>query len=172
MQNDCGCNCNRTSDKRYAELKAYIDSVKDSQGISMGVLQEAQRIFGYLPLDVLKFISENIGVPIAELYGVATFYSQFSITPQGKHHIGVCLGTACYVRGAQKVLDKIVEELNIGVGETTPDGLFTIDATRCLGCCGLAPVMMIDDDVYGKLDNADVIPAILDKYRGEVAQNE
>lgn len=114
MQNDCGCNCNRTSDKRYAELKAYIDSVKDSQGISMGVLQEAQRIFGYLPLDVLKFISENIGVPIAELYGVATFYSQFSITPQGKHHIGVCLGTACYVRGAQKVLDKIVEELNIG----------------------------------------------------------
>jgi NADH:ubiquinone oxidoreductase subunit E len=138
----------------------------------MGVLQEAQRIFGYLPLDVLKFISENIGVPIAELYGVATFYSQFSITPQGKHHIGVCLGTACYVRGAQKVLDKIVEELNIGVGETTPDGLFTIDATRCLGCCGLAPVMMIDDDVYGKLDNADVIPAILDKYRGEVAQNE
>jgi NADH:ubiquinone oxidoreductase subunit E len=172
MQNDCGCNCNRTSDKRYAELKAYIDSVKDSQGISMGVLQEAQRIFGYLPLDVLKFISENIGVPIAELYGVATFYSQFSISPQGKHHIGVCLGTACYVRGAQKVLDKIVEELNIGVGETTPDGLFTIDATRCLGCCGLAPVMMIDDDVYGKLDNADVIPAILDKYRGEVAQNE
>ena len=172
MQNDCGCNCNRTSDKRYAELKAYIDSVKDSQGISMGVLQEAQRIFGYLPLDVLKFISENIGVPIAELYGVATFYSQFSITPQGKHHIGVCLGTACYVRGAQKVLDKIVEELNIGVGETTPDGLFTIDATRCLGCCGLAPVMMIDDDVYGELDNADVIPAILDKYRGEVAQNE
>ena len=88
----------------------------------MGVLREAQRIFGYLPLDVLKFISENIGVPIAELYGVATFYSQFSITPQGKHHIGVCLGTACYVRGAQKVLDKIVEELNIGVGETTPDG--------------------------------------------------
>jgi NADH:ubiquinone oxidoreductase subunit E len=76
------------------------------------------------------------------------------------------------VRGAQKVLDKIVEELNIGVGETTPDGLFTIDATRCLGCCGLAPVMMIDDDVYGKLDNVDVIPAILDKYRGEVAQNE
>jgi len=131
----------------------------------MTVLQEAQKIFGYVPLEVQKFISENIGVPIAELYGIATFYSQFSITPKGKHQIGICLGTACYVKGAQKVMDKIVEELEIGVGETTPDGLFTIDATRCLGCCGLAPVMMIDGDVYGKLDDVNVIPAILEKYR-------
>lgn len=166
MQKDCQCNCNKMDDDRYVELKAYIDSVKDSQGITMTVLQEAQRIFGFLPLEVQKFISENIGVPIAELYGIATFYSQFSITPKGKHHIGVCLGTACYVRGAQKLMDKIVEELEVGVGETTKDGLFTIEATRCLGCCGLAPVMMIDDDVYGKLDNVDVIPGILEKYRG------
>ena len=98
----------KLSDKRYVQLKAYIDSVKDSEGITMTVLQEAQKIFGYVPLEVQKFISENIGVPIAELYGIATFYSQFAITPRGKHHIGVCLGTACYVRGAQKVMDKIL----------------------------------------------------------------
>ena len=166
MQNECTCNCSKMDDKRYVELKAYIDSVKGTEGITMGVLQEAQRIFGYLPLEVQKFISENIGVPIAELYGVSTFYSQFTITPRGKHHIGVCLGTACYVRGAQKVIDKVMGQLHIKVGETTPDGLFTLDATRCLGCCGLAPVMMIDDDVYGKLDNVDVIPEILEKYKG------
>ncbi|MGI6250623.1 MAG: NADH-quinone oxidoreductase subunit NuoE [Anaerolineaceae bacterium] len=165
MQNDCGCNCDKASDERYVQLKAYIDSVKDSEGITMTVLQEAQKIFGYVPLEVQKFISENIGVPIAELYGIATFYSQFAITPRGKHHIGVCLGTACYVRGAQKVMDKVIEELGVGVGETTEDGLFTLDATRCLGCCGLAPVIMIDDDVYGKLDDVSVIPAILEKYR-------
>ena len=166
MQNDCVCNCDRSEDKRYIELKAYMDSVKDTPGITMSVLQEAQKIFGYLPLEVHKFISENIGVPIAELYGIATFYSQFAIEPKGKHHVGVCLGTACYVRGAQNLMDKITEELEVGIGETTRDGLFTVEATRCLGCCGLAPVMMIDDDVYGKLDNLDVIPGILEKYRG------
>jgi NADH:ubiquinone oxidoreductase subunit E len=165
MQNHCTCNCNKTDDNRFVELKKFIDSVKGSEGIAMPVLQEAQRIFGYLPLEVQKFISENTGVPIAELYGISTFYSQFAITPKGEHKIGVCLGTACYVRGAQKVLDKVSEELKIKVGETTSDGLFTLDATRCLGCCGLAPVMMIDEDVYGKLDDIEVIPAILDKYR-------
>jgi len=166
MQNECKCNCNKADDARYVELKAYIDSVKDTQGFTMGVLQEAQRIFGYLPLEVQKFISENTGVPIAELYGVSTFYSQFNITPKGKHRVGVCLGTACYVRGAQKVVDKVAAELKVAVGETTADGLFTLDATRCLGCCGLAPVMMIDEDVYGSLDDVNVIPGILDKYRG------
>lgn len=166
MQNECKCDCNKMDDNRFVELKAYIDSVKGTEGITMGVLQEAQRIFGYLPLEVQKFISENIGVPIAELYGVSTFYSQFTITPKGKHHIGVCLGTACYVRGAQKVIDKVMDELKIKVGETTADGLFTLDATRCLGCCGLAPVMMIGEDVYGKLDNVDAIPEILEKYKG------
>ncbi|MGI6727370.1 MAG: NAD(P)H-dependent oxidoreductase subunit E [Anaerovoracaceae bacterium] len=166
MQNDCKCNCNKTDDKRFVELKEYIDSLQGIEGIAMPVLQEAQRIFGYLPLEVQKFISENTGIPLAELYGVSTFYSQFAITPKGKHHIGVCLGTACYVKGAQKVIDKVAAELNVKVGETTPDGLFTLEATRCLGCCGLAPVMMIDDDVYGKLDDVDAIPAILEKYRG------
>jgi NADH:ubiquinone oxidoreductase subunit E len=169
MQNDCKCECNKTDktdDSRYVNLKKYIDSLKGTEGIALPVLQEAQQIFGYLPLEVQKFISENTGIPLAELYGISTFYSQFSITPKGKHHIGVCLGTACYVRGSQKVVDKVSDELNIKIGETTADGLFTLDATRCLGCCGLAPVMMIDEDVYGKLDDVEVIPAILEKYRG------
>ncbi|HHX13540.1 MAG TPA: NAD(P)H-dependent oxidoreductase subunit E [Clostridiales bacterium] len=168
MQNDCACNCgcNKTDDPRFAELKTFIDSVKEVKGNTMAVLQEAQHIFGYLPLEVQRYISEETGVSMAELYGIATFYSQFAITPRGKHHVGICLGTACYVKGAQKVLDKVLQELDVNVGGTTPDSLFTVDATRCLGCCGLAPVMMIDDDVYANLDDTDVIPGILEKYRG------
>jgi NADH:ubiquinone oxidoreductase subunit E len=147
------------------DLKAFIDSMSGVDGAAMPILQEAQRIFGYLPLEVQKFISDHTGVPIAELYGITTFYSQFSIEPRGKHHVGVCLGTACYVKGSQKVLDKVSEDLGIRVGETTADGMFTLDATRCLGCCGLAPVMMIDEDVYGKLEDMDAIPGILAKYK-------
>lgn len=162
----CSCGCLESTDPRFVELKDYIDSLKGTEGITMPVLQEAQRLFGYLPLEVQKFISEHTGVPVAELYGVATFYSQFAISPKGKHRIGVCLGTACYVKGAQHVLDKLREVLKVEVGETTPDGNFTLDATRCLGCCGLAPVMMIDDDVYGKLGDVSVIPDILKKYKG------
>jgi len=168
MRDQCSCGCGKISpdDKRFAELKAFIDSMEGVQGITMPVLQEAQRLFGYLPLEVQKFISDNTGVPVAEIYGVVTFYSQFNTSPKGQHRIGICLGTACYVRGAQAVMDKVCEVLDIGVGETTPDGLFTLEATRCLGCCGLAPVMMIDDDVYGKLDDVSRIPAILETYRG------
>ena len=170
MHNDCSCNVavNKISadDKRFAELKEFIDSLAGAQGISMPVLQEAQRIFGYLPLEVQKFISKETGVPIAELFGITTFYSQFNLVPKGKHKIGVCLGTACYVRGAQAVLNKMEDATEISVGGTTPDGLFSLEATRCLGCCGLAPVMMIDDDVYAKLDDTSGIPEILRKYKG------
>ena len=167
MNKESKCSCGgviSANDPRFEELKEYIDSLKDSKGITMPVLQEAQRIFGYLPLEVQKFIAKEIGIPVSEVYGVSTFYSQFNLTPKGKHKIAVCLGTACYVRGAQAVLDKLAEELNINVGDTTPDGLFTLEATRCLGCCSLAPVMMIDDEVYAKLDNISVIPGILQKY--------
>ena len=160
----CSCGCLELTDPRFEELKRFIESLKGTQGITMPVLQEAQRLFGYLPLEVQKFISDNTGIPVAELYGVATFYSQFSITPKGRHEIGVCLGTACYVRGAQKVLDTLRDELKVEVGGTTADGKFTLEATRCLGCCGLAPVMMIDGQVYGKLDDVSVIPDILKKY--------
>lgn len=167
MQNDCNAAAKICADdKRFVELKEYIDSLKGVQGVSMSVLQEAQHIFGYLPLEVQKFISKEIGTPVAELYGITTFYSQFNLVPKGKHKIGVCLGTACYVRGAQAVLDGMVKATGVAVGETTPDGLFTLEATRCLGCCGLAPVMMIDDDVYAKLDDTSGIPEILQKYKG------
>jgi len=133
-------------------------------GSLMQVLHKAQDIFGYLPIEVQKFISSELDVPLAEVYGVATFYTQFAIEPKGKHKIGVCLGTACYVRGAQLIMDKLTKELNVKVGGTTQDNLFTFEATRCLGCCGLAPVMMIDQDVYGKLEPKK-IPEILAKYK-------
>ena len=154
----------KANEKLFIELKDYIDSVKDVDGSLMQVLHKAQETFGYLPIEVQKFISSELDVPLAEVYGVATFYTQFAIEPKGKHKIGVCLGTACYVKSSQLIMDKLTKELKIKVGETTPDNLFTLEATRCLGCCGLAPVMMIDQDVYGKLE-PNKIPEILEKYR-------
>jgi len=153
----------KANEKQFMLLKEYIDSIKENQGILMQTLHKAQEIFGYLPIEVQKFISYELDVPLAEVYGVATFYTQFSIEPKGKHKIGVCLGTACYVKGSQQVLDKLSKELKVSVGGTTSDNLFTLEATRCLGCCGLAPVMMIDGDVYGKLEPKK-IPEILSKY--------
>ncbi|NLB89942.1 MAG: NADH-quinone oxidoreductase subunit NuoE, partial [Clostridiales bacterium] len=137
-------------------------------GALMPVLQEAQGIFGYVPMDVQEIIADGLGTTLSEVYGVATFYSQFSLKPRGEYVVGVCMGTACYVKGAQQVLDKLIEELGIPVGETTADGRFTIDATRCVGACGLAPVMMVNDEVYGRL-TPDDIPDILDKYRNNNA---
>lgn len=154
----------KANEKLFIELKEYIDSVKDVDGSLMQVLHKAQDIFGYLPIEVQKFISSELDVSLAEVYGVATFYTQFAIEPKGKHKIGVCLGTACYVKGAQLIMDKLTKELNVKVGGTTQDNLFTFEATRCLGCCGLAPVMMIDQDVYGKLEPKK-IPEILAKYK-------
>ena len=165
MTQPCQCKTLADDDPRYGELRAFIEAEENKQGVAMTALQEAQRLFGYLPLEVHKFISRETGVPIAELYGVTTFYSQFTTVPEGQHQIQVCMGTACYVKGAQKVLDKVIGELGIGVGMTTEDRMFTINAARCLGCCGLAPVMMIDDDVYANLDNVDEIPSILAAYR-------
>ena len=130
----------------------------------MPVLQAAQNIFGCVPLDVQEIIADGLGVTLSEVYGVATFYSQFSLQPKGEYVCGVCLGTACYVKGSQKVLDKLCSELGVEVGQTTKDGRFTVQATRCLGACGLAPVMMINDEVFGRLTPED-IPDILAKYR-------
>lgn len=154
----------KANEKQFVMLKEYMDSIKDTQGLLMQTLHKAQEIFGYLPIEVQKFISCELDIPLSEVYGVATFYTQFSIEPKGKHKIGVCLGTACYVKGSQQVLDKLSKELNIKVGDTTANGLFTLESTRCLGCCGLAPVMMIDGDVYGKLEPKK-IPDILSKYK-------
>ncbi len=147
-----------------AELQAVIEESKHIPGSLVHVLQRAQGIYGYLPIEVQTIIAEGMGVSLSEVYGVATFYSQFSLTPKGKHRISVCLGTACYVKGSDKILDAVEKELGIKCGECTEDGLFSIDSCRCVGACGLAPVMMIDDEVYGKLEPGKV-KAIIAKYR-------
>ena len=150
--------------EKLEQLEQVIAKHKDEKGALMPVLQEAQNIFGYVPQDVQQMIAEGLGVSLSEVYGVATFYSQFSLEPNGEHVIGVCLGTACYVKGAQKLIDKLSEALDVPVSKTTKDERFTLKATRCLGACGLAPVMMIDDEVYGRLAPED-IPGILAKYQ-------
>ena len=154
------------SKEKFAQLQELIDSHKNLPGALMPVLQGAQGIFGCVSEDVQKAIAEGLGVTLSEVYGVATFYAQFSLRPKGKYLISVCLGTACYVKGGQSVLDKLAEVLAIPVGGTTPDGLFTLEATRCLGACGLAPVMMINGEVYGRL-TPDVIPGIIEKYKAK-----
>ncbi|MBE5787783.1 MAG: NADH-quinone oxidoreductase subunit NuoE [Clostridiales bacterium] len=150
--------------EKFALLEQVIAEHKNQPGALMPVMQKAQGIFGCLPMDVQKVIAEGLGVTLSEVYGVATFYAQFTLEPSGKYIISVCLGTACYVKGAQKVLDKLSEVLDVPFGKTTADGLFTLNPTRCLGACGLAPVMTINDDVYGRL-TPDDIPGIIAKYR-------
>jgi len=149
--------------QKYAELAAYIDEMKDKQGPLMPVMQKAQDLFSYLSLETQIFIADRLGVPVTDVYGVATFYSQFSLQPKGDNIVSVCLGTACYVKGAADVLEAVKKSLGIEVGETTADGKFTIQDTRCLGCCGLAPVMTINDKVYGRLVASDV-KGILESY--------
>ncbi|MBQ3222197.1 MAG: NAD(P)H-dependent oxidoreductase subunit E [Clostridia bacterium] len=148
----------------YAELDKVIMSLKGQEGAVMRSLQGAQDIFGCVTKDIQTRIAEGLNVPLAEVYGVATFYSQFSLEARGQYIIGVCMGTACYVKGSKDVLEKVSETLATPVGKTTSDGLFTIRDTRCLGACGLAPVMMINDDVYGRL-TPDKVPGILASYQ-------
>ena len=148
------------------QMKDLLKSIKAHRGEAgalMPVLHDAQNIYGYLPAEVQTVIAEELNIPLAEVYGVATFYSQFSLTPKGKHQISVCLGTACYVKGSDKILEAIEKELRISCGECTPDKKFSIESCRCVGACGLAPVMIIDGEVYGKLKPDDVA-GILDKY--------
>ena len=152
--------------KQEQELREYIMSEKDNPGALMPVLQKAQEIYGYLPIEVQTIIADMLGVSLSEVYGVATFYAQFSLNPKGEHRISVCLGTACYVKGADKILEELERILEIKVGECTRDGLFSLDACRCVGACGLAPVMMIDEEVYGRIKPEDVA-GILQKYENK-----
>ena len=145
------------------QLQKVIDAHKDSQGALMPVLQKAQEIYGYLPIEVQTMIARGLGLSIEEVYQVATFYGQFTLNPIGKYRVAVCLGTACYVKGSQTVLEELEKELGVKAGSTTPDAKFTLEATRCLGCCGLAPVMVVNDDVYGRLVPDDV-KGIIAKY--------
>lgn len=145
------------------QLAEVIEKHKGQRGATIPVLHEAQDIYGYLPIEVQEMISEGLGVPLAEIYGIVTFYTQFSLNPKGQYQIGVCLGTACYVKGSGDILEKLKEKLGIDVGECTPDGKFSLTATRCVGACGLAPVVTVNDDVYGRLKAEDV-DDILKKY--------
>lgn len=150
--------------EQEAELKKVIEANLGDPGAVMPVLQEAQEIYGYLPIEVQKIVADGLGMPLEEVYGVATFYSQFALSPKGEYAISVCLGTACYVKGAAKILETLSEQLGIGAEECTEDGKFSISACRCIGACGLAPVMTINDEVYGRLETKDV-EGILKQYK-------
>lgn len=150
--------------EQEAQLKQVIADHLDDPGAVMPVLQKAQDIYGYLPIEVQTMIAEGLGVPLEEVYGVSTFYSQFALSPKGKYNISVCLGTACYVKGSGQILEKLSEELGIGAEECTDDKQFSLTACRCIGACGLAPVITVNDDVYGRLTPAD-IPGIIAKYK-------
>ena len=145
------------------KLMEIIASHKDQPGALMPVLQQAQEVYGYLPIEVQTTIAEGLDIPLEEVYGVVTFYSQFSLYPKGQYKISVCLGTACYVKGSGDIYDKLSRSLGIKGGECTPDGKFSLEACRCIGACGLAPVMTINDDVYGRL-TGDELDEILAKY--------
>lgn len=150
--------------EQEAELLKVISEHKDDRGALMPVLQKAQDIYGYLPIEVQTIISNEMDIPLEKVYGVVTFYSQFSLSPKGKFKISVCLGTACYVKGSGDLYNKFMEKLGIDGGECTPDGKFSLEACRCIGACGLAPVLTINEDVYGRL-SVDDVDDILKKYQ-------
>ena len=150
--------------EQEAKRMDVIAKHKESRGALIPVLHEAQEIYGYLPIEVQTMIAEGLDVPLSKVYGVVTFYAQFSLYPKGKYNIAVCLGTACYVKGSGDIIEKFKQRLGIEVGECTPDGKFSIEATRCIGACGLAPVLTVNEDVYGRL-TVDDVDDILAKYK-------
>ncbi|GKX30464.1 NADH dehydrogenase [Vallitalea longa] len=152
------------TDEKFQELEQYIDAMPTTKGELIRVLHKAQGIFGYLPKEVQKFVGKKLKISTAKVYGVVTFYSYFTMTPKGEHNISVCMGTACYVRGAEDVLNEIKKEIKIDVGETTEDGKFSLQSLRCVGACGLAPVVMVGDKVYGRV-TPDMIKDILAEYK-------
>ena len=149
--------------EQEAKLAAVIEANKHDTSRLMAVMQEAQGIYGYLPIEVQNMIAEGMNVPLEKVYGVATFYAQFSLTPKGEYHIAVCLGTACYVKGSGNIYDKLQEILGIGGDECTEDRKFSLTASRCIGACGLAPVLTVNEDVYGRL-TVDSVASIIAKY--------
>ena len=164
-ENKCCCN-NKIDEGRMKKLEEIINEHKTQDGALIPILHEAQELFGYLPEEVQQKIADGLGISLAEVYGVATFYSRFTLVPKGKYNIQLCLGTACYVKGANEVIERVKRELNITEGECTSDKQFSLVATRCIGCCGLAPVATVNADVYGKI-TADQVPGIIAKYKAK-----
>ena len=153
----------RGTKEQEEKLLAVIAELRDTPGALMPIMQRAQDIYGYLPIEVQTIIADQMNVPLEKIYGIATFYAQFALAPKGKYRIAVCLGTACYVKGSQGIIDELVKELGIEPGECTEDAKFSLEACRCIGACGLAPVFTVNDDVYGKA-TPDQIKGILAKY--------
>ncbi|MFR2944287.1 MAG: NAD(P)H-dependent oxidoreductase subunit E [Lachnospiraceae bacterium] len=156
------------SEAAGAKINEICDRYADERTPLMMILSDVQKEYGYIPLEVQELVSERTGISVAEIYGVVTFYSFFSLNPKGKYVIGCCLGTACYVKGAQQVIDKFSEILGIKPGETTKDGLFTLDALRCIGACGIAPAVSINGKVYPKL-SVNAVPAVIEEYKNAEA---
>ncbi len=154
----------------YDEIAAYIDGLETKEGAVIHVLHKAQAIIGYLPKEVMLFIARKLNLPSAEVFGVVSFYSYFSTQPVGKNKISVCLGTACYVKGADKIFDAFKEKLGVEAGGTTPDGLFTLKDVRCVGACGLAPILTVGEKVYGHV-TADDVDKIVDEYKEKEQEN-
>ena len=157
------CTCNETEKEKYDKIANIIDEYKDKEGSLIQILHFAQGIYGHLPLELQEFIAKRLNIPLSEIYGVVSFYSFFSTQPRGENTIRVCLGTACYVRGGKKIAERLCEMLNVGIGNTTKDGKFTLEVMRCIGACGLAPAMTINDKVYKQV-NPDKLQSILEKY--------
>lgn len=160
--------CDSASPNKFAQkLDDYIDSLTDKKENLIAILHYAQEIYGYLPDNVQWHIAQKLDIPSAKVYGVVSFYSFFTMVPRGEHVVSVCKGTACFVRGADKLQEELENQLKIKAGETTPDNLFTLETLRCVGACGLAPVMIVDGKVHGRINDAQGINEILAKYRPE-----
>lgn len=166
-------NCDNVLKKEcFERLEDFINTLPEKKGNLIRVLHKAQDIFGYLPSEVQEFVAEKLDLPISKVYGVVSFYHFFTMVPKGKYPISVCMGTACYVRGAEKVLNEIKELLKIEVGETTVNGLFSLDCLRCVGACGLAPVVLIGKDVYGKEKTKDIKDIIMKYIEKDLAESK
>ena len=163
MSNGCECGCGG-KDEKLEKIREVIAKCNGDKSQLIHVLNEVQELYGYVPTYVQKVISDEMDIPMAEIYGVITFYSRFSLEAKGKYNISVCLGTACYVRGADKILEAFKKTLGIEVGQTTPDGRFSLDALRCVGACGLAPVALIGDKVYGRISSEEEVKKIISEY--------
>ena len=155
---------NKLNPTQINQIKEICKSFNNDKGELINILHKAQSTFGYLPVEVQEVIADELRESVAKIYGVVTFYSFFTMQPKGKHPISICLGTACYVRGAEKILEEFEKQLNLEVGETSPDGKFSLTCLRCIGACGLAPVAMVGDKTYGRLTPEDV-KGILDEYK-------